>query len=81
YIAILPNFNLLNIFPDIPHLNAGTGLSTLKNGGDNVVVANAEGVIIDSLRYSPEWGGEGVSLERRRANRSSLYSENWADSP
>lgn len=81
YIAILPNFNLLNIFPDIPHLNAGTGLSTLKNGGDNVVVANAEGVIIDSLRYSPEWGGDGISLERRRANRSSLYSENWADSP
>lgn len=81
YIAILPNFNLLNIFPDIPHLNAGTGLATLKNGGDNVVVANAEGVIIDSLRYSPEWGGDGVSLERRRANRSSLYMENWADSP
>jgi hypothetical protein len=81
YIAILPNFNLLNIFPDIPHLNAGTGLSTLKNGGDNVVVANAEGVIIDSLRYSPEWGGDGVSLERRRTNRSSLYSENWGDSP
>lgn len=81
HIAILPNFNLLNIFPDIPHLNAGTGLSTLKNGGDNVVVANAEGLIIDSLRYSPEWGGDGVSLERRRANRSSLYSENWADSP
>ncbi|MCG2588005.1 lamin tail domain-containing protein [Rhodohalobacter sulfatireducens] len=81
YIAILPNFNLLNIFQDIPHLNAGTGLSTLKNGGDNVVVANAEGVIIDSLRYRPEWGGDGVSLERRRANRSSLYSENWADSP
>ncbi|MDR9365011.1 MAG: lamin tail domain-containing protein [Balneolaceae bacterium] len=81
YIAILPNFNLLNIFPDIPHLNAGTGLSTLKNGGDNVVVANSEGVIIDSLRYTPEWGGDGVSLERRRANRSSLYMENWANSP
>lgn len=81
YIAILPNFNLLNIFPDIPYLNAGTGLSTLKNGGDNIVIANAEGVIIDSLRYSPEWGGTDVSLERRRANRSSLYSENWADSP
>lgn len=81
YIAILPNFNLLNIFPDIPHLNAGTGLSTLKNGGDNIVIANAKGVIIDSLRYSPEWGGADVSLERRRANRSSLYSENWADSP
>lgn len=81
YIAILPNFNLLNIFPDIPSLNAGTGLSTLKNGGDNIVVANAEGVIIDSLRFSPEWGGDGVALERRRPDRSSLYMENWADSP
>ncbi|WP_234567180.1 lamin tail domain-containing protein [Rhodohalobacter sp. 614A] len=81
YIAILPNFNLLNIFPDIPYLNAGTGLSTLKNGGDNIVVANAEGVIIDSLRFSPVWGGDGIALERRRPNRSSLYMENWADSP
>lgn len=81
YIAILPNFNLLNIFPDIRYLNAGTGLSTLKNGGDNIVVANAEGVIIDSLRYSPDWGGDGVALERRRPDRSSSHMENWADSP
>lgn len=81
YIAILPNFNLLNIFPEIPFLNAGTALPTLKNSGDNIVLANAEGIIIDSLRYNPEWGGDGVALERRRPDRSSPYRENWSDSP
>jgi hypothetical protein len=81
YIVLLPNFNLLSVFPDIPALNAGSGLSALKNGGDNIVIANAENVVLDSLTYVPEWGGEGVSLERRRADRSPLFAENWADSP
>jgi len=81
YIVLLPNFNLLSVFPDIPVLNAGSGLSALKNGGDNIVIANAENVIIDSLTYLPQWGGDGVALERRRADRSPLFSENWADSP
>ena len=81
YIVLLPNLNLLSVFPDIPALNAGSGLSALKNGGDNIVIANAENVIIDSLTYLPQWGGDGVALERRRADRSPLFSENWADSP
>jgi len=81
YIVLLPNFNLLSVFPDIPVLNAGSGLSALKNGGDNIVIANAQNVVMDSLSYLPEWGGDGVALERRRADRSSLYSENWAESP
>lgn len=81
YIVLLPNYNLLSVFPDIPYLNAGSGLSALKNTGDNIVIVNAENAVVDSLTYAPEWGGNGVALERRRADRSSLYAENWADSP
>ena len=81
YVVILPNLNLLSIFPDIPHINAGSSLSALKNGGDNIVIANNEGTVIDSLRYSPDWGGSSVALERRRVGLSPLFPENWAESP
>ncbi|MCC5908194.1 MAG: lamin tail domain-containing protein [Balneolaceae bacterium] len=81
YMVILPNENLLDIFPGISHVNAGGTFSALKNGGDNIVITNADGVVIDSLRYSPDWGGEGVALERRRVDRPSTSAENWAESP
>ena len=81
YIVIIPNESLLSIFPDIPFVNAGGNLSALKNGGDEIVIENNLGVVMDSLRYSPEWGGNGVALERRRADRSPLFRDNWAESP
>jgi hypothetical protein len=81
YVVILPNLNLLSVFPDIPYINAGSSLSSLKNGGDSIVIFNRDGLVIDSLRYSPSWGGNGVALERRRTDLSSLFPENWAESP
>ncbi|MCC5942172.1 MAG: lamin tail domain-containing protein [Balneolaceae bacterium] len=81
YIVIVPNENLLSIFPDLPFVNAGGNLSALKNGGDEIVIENNLGEVMDSLRYSPTWGGNGVALERRRADRSPLFRENWAESP
>ena len=81
YIVIVPNTNLLSIFPDISFVNAGGNLSALKNGGDQIVIENNLGVVMDSLRYNPTWGGTGVALERRRADRSPLFRENWGESP
>ncbi|TVR19134.1 MAG: hypothetical protein EA391_01405 [Balneolaceae bacterium] len=81
YIVVIPNENLLSIFPDIRFVNAGGNLSALKNGGDEIVIVNNLGEVMDSLRYSPSWGGNGVALERRRTDRSPLFRENWAESP
>jgi hypothetical protein len=81
YMVILPNEELLSVFPDISYINAGGRLSALKNGGDNIVIVNPEGVVIDSLSYSPDWGGDGVALERRRAGRPSGSPDNWGESP
>ena len=82
YLVILPNEELLNIFPDIENpVNAGGRLSALKNGGDDIVIVNNEGTTLDSLTYTPDWGGNGVALERRRIDRSPLFAENWGDSP
>jgi hypothetical protein len=81
YMVIIPNEDLLEVFPDIPFINAGGRLSALKNGGDDIVIVSPEGVTIDSLRYSPDWGGQGVALERRRTDRPSVSAENWGESP
>ncbi|MEX2463570.1 MAG: lamin tail domain-containing protein, partial [Balneolaceae bacterium] len=83
YVVIAPNEELLQVFlfPELPLINAGNRLSALKNGGDAIVIANESGVVIDSLVYTPDWGGDGVSLERRRADLSGTHRENWDESP
>lgn len=81
YRVILPDRTLLSLFPGIPSIHAGSALSALKAGGDAIVIANAEGVVIDSLSYRPSWGGNGRALERRRADLSSEHAENWGESP
>ncbi|MEX0906055.1 MAG: lamin tail domain-containing protein [Balneolaceae bacterium] len=43
---------------------------------------NDSGTVIDSLQYNPsEWGGNEIALERKSANVSSVYVENWGESP
>jgi len=37
--------------------------------------------LVDSLEYEPFWGTSGYSLERRSANLSAIYRENWGPSP
>jgi hypothetical protein len=81
YLVIAPNDDLLQIFPGISLLNAGTRLSALKNGGDSIIIANESGIVIDSLDYTPDWGGNGVALERRRADLPGIHRENWGESP
>lgn len=80
FIVILPNTILLELFPDINYVNAGSNLSALKNGGDEIVITDADGVVLDSLRYSPSWGGNGVALERINPDVRSTFAENWANS-
>src|SRR5699024_10033162 len=57
YMVLLPYCHLLSQFPDRPAINAGTAFGALKTGGDNIIIANAAGVVIDSLSYRPSWGG------------------------
>ncbi|HKK46568.1 MAG TPA: lamin tail domain-containing protein, partial [Balneolaceae bacterium] len=56
-------------------------LPSLNNGGDAVRILTATGVLVDSLAYRPEWGGQSVALERRSVTTASTYRENWGDSP
>jgi hypothetical protein len=59
--------NLLRNKYAIPSANIlQTTLPALVNTGDVVVIKDSTGKIIDSVQYSPKWGGaNGTSLERR----------------
>ncbi len=53
----------------------------LNNGGDAVVIKDSLGVLIDSVYYSPDWGGTGGrSLERINPLLPSNDSSNWSSS-
>ncbi|MDI6767995.1 MAG: lamin tail domain-containing protein [Bacteroidota bacterium] len=52
-----------------------------NNNGDAVVLFDSRGAIIDSVRYSPSWGGtDGKSLERIDFIGVSNDSSNWGTS-
>ena len=51
----------------------------LRTTGDRVVVRNRELVAVDSVEYSPDWGGNdpGISLERKDPEAISIDPANW----
>lgn len=65
-------------FPDQPFLPIANWPS-LNNTGDAVVLF-FDDQVIDSVAYSPSWGGDGVSLERKDPGGPSLLRSNWGSS-
>lgn len=59
----------------------GSRFPTLNNTTDAIVLKNAEGVTLDSLTYTQDWGGDELSLERRSVSVTGQFQENWGDSP
>lgn len=56
-------------------------LPALNNTTDQVRLYTNAGALVDSLEYTPEWGGVDVALERRSLNVSATFQANWGDSP
>ncbi|MEX2605339.1 MAG: lamin tail domain-containing protein [Gracilimonas sp.] len=81
YVVLAPDSSLIFLNPDVPIIVMGSRFPTLNNSTDAIAIRNREGILLDSLTYTSNWGGDEVSLERRRANISSFYRENWGDSP
>ncbi|MEZ4782442.1 MAG: lamin tail domain-containing protein [Candidatus Kapaibacterium sp.] len=65
------------LYPQIENI-IGIDLPTLNNSGDDIVLRNPSGEVIDSLHYRANWGGDsGRSLERRLATLPSDSSSSW----
>jgi hypothetical protein len=65
---------LLVLVPNLP-------TALFSNAGDAVLLYDTRGVTMDSLTYTPAWGGaNGKSMERVATDLSSTDSTNWATS-
>lgn len=80
YVVLAPDSTMSDLFPELS-LIVVEGFPTLNNTTDAIVITNADGITIDSLNYSSDWGGNQVSLERRSVEYSANLKQNWADSP
>lgn len=81
FIIIAPSLSLQSIFPDAQFISMGSNFAALNNSGDQIVIRSSSGLLLDSLEYTPAWGGTKVSLERRSTSLSARFKENWGDSP
>ncbi len=58
-----------------------TSFPSMNNNGDFIAIRDSFGLIIDSVTYSPSWGGEGYkSLERIFYDLPGNDSTNWGSS-
>ncbi len=81
YIVLTKDSSILNFY------NVGSeiikvNIPALNNTGDAVVIKDSVGAIIDSVLYSPDWGGNsgGKSLERISIEQNSNDETNWGTS-
>ncbi len=80
FVILTPDSSLLyNTFGNANYLQLNDW-PVLNNGGDAIVVRDASGSIVDSLTYGADWGGNGVSLERKSFDVPAFYQWNWSDS-
>ena len=85
----LPSHSYLVLTPDSTLLYNTFGMGNylmlsswpvLNNGGDEIVIRDQSGNVIDSLSYDTRWRGNGVSLERKSFNVPAYYIWNWSES-
>lgn len=73
---------LFNQFGSRNYVKMSSGsFPSLNNSGDAIRIITENSTLVDSLLYTPEWGGENIALERRSAVASSSKMPNWGDSP
>lgn len=81
FIVLSRDSTIKNYFPHITNFIV-FNLPALNNTGDAVVLKDSLSVLIDSLTFTPDWGGSsgGKSLERISVNSPSTLKENWSTS-
>ncbi len=82
YVVVARDSGFFNIHPGITGKVLITAIPSLNNTGDVVAIHDAAGNLIDSVNYSPSWGGNtgGRSLERILAAGSSNDPQNFETS-
>src|SRR3990172_1401718 len=81
FVILSRDSSILNFYPASVEIIV-FNLPALNNTGDAIVIRDSLSVLIDSLSYFPEWGGNsgGRSLERISVNENSNIQSNWGTS-
>ena len=81
FIVLTKDSSILNYY-SVPSEIIKFNLPALNNTGDAVVIKDSLGLLIDSLQYSPDWGGNsgGKSLERISVSLPSTLQTSWSTS-
>ena len=81
FVILTKDSSIINFY-DIPSEVIQLNLPSLNNSGDAIMIRNSLAVLIDSVLYSPDWGGNsgGRSLERISADGNSNETSNWGTS-
>ncbi len=80
-LVISKDSSIYDFHESIPSGLIVTAFPNLSNSEDGVVIRDANGKTIDSLRYSSRWGGRnGKSLERILSFAPTADSANWGSS-
>lgn len=80
FIVIAPDNTIESEVPDISLVTMGS-FPALNNGGDQIIIRDQNGTLLDSLEYTSDWGGDDVALERRSTEVSGTFRENWGNAP
>ncbi|HEY6952123.1 MAG TPA: lamin tail domain-containing protein [Bacteroidota bacterium] len=82
YCIVAKDANFASIHPDVSCSVLVAGFSALNNTTpDNVIIYDARLISMDSIYYTPAWGGQdGTSLERVDIDQNSLDPKNWGTS-
>ena len=80
FVVIAPDQTLKTNYPEIALVAMGSRFPSLNNSGDDVVLRDQDGTLLDSLRYTAEWGSNQVALERRTTGVKPIHA-NFGDAP
>ncbi|NGP89584.1 lamin tail domain-containing protein, partial [Fodinibius halophilus] len=81
FAVIAPDNTLLTHYPGISLVAMGSNFPSLNNSGDDIILRDGNGTTLDSLRFTSEWGGNEIALERRTTSLAGIYDENWGEAP
>lgn len=81
FIVLSRDSSILNFY-NVPVEIITFNLPALNNTGDAVVIKDSIGIVLDSINFLPNWGGNtgGKSLERIDVNISTNQQTNWGSS-
>jgi Lamin Tail Domain/FlgD Ig-like domain/CARDB len=81
YLVLTKDISVINYHRFIPSTVYEIDLPVLNNDADGIIIFDDRGAVIDSVKYSSDWGGtNGYSLERKDVNVNSNQPLNWGSS-